>query len=99
MDVPLDNAATYCERKVSGSVAPGEGVVSYYVEFDVDGDGTYRNAITYRDYLTLNATIACVAECENVSGVQTLQNAVATATAANETATSELYSSETRVAN
>ncbi|MBQ8285179.1 MAG: hypothetical protein IJZ10_02625, partial [Thermoguttaceae bacterium] len=32
--------ATYCERKISGSVAPGEGVVSYYVEFDVDGDGT-----------------------------------------------------------
>lgn len=46
----------------------------------------------YRDYLTLNVTITCVAECENVASVQTLQNAVATATAANETATSELAS-------
>ncbi len=34
------SAASYYERKISGSVAPGEGVISYFVEFDLDGDGT-----------------------------------------------------------
>ncbi|MCF0168498.1 MAG: hypothetical protein HUJ93_07675, partial [Bacteroidales bacterium] len=51
-------------------------------------------AVAYRDYLTSNATTTWLAECDDLENVRTLQNAVASAIAANETATSELYSSE-----
>jgi hypothetical protein len=52
------------------------------------------SAAAFRDYLTTSATLICVAEYENISDAQALQESFATSTAAKETAVSELYSSE-----